>query len=166
MSEQPKGPNGPGSPERSGDERSESARSAGDPGRASRTGPSNEVEPRPRRRTYSKEYKLRIVREADRCMAPGDVGALLRREGLYSSHLVAWRRLRDRGALTPSADAKRGPRASPENPLRAENEQLRRRVAKLEAELDQSRAIIDVQKKVAALFAVLPPAAPRDGAHS
>ena len=166
MTDQTKGPQGPGSPERSGSERSEIPRSGGDPGRAPRAASSNEVEPRPQRRTHSKDYKLRIVREADACRQPGEIGALLRREGLYSSHLVAWRRLRDQGVLLASGAPRRGPQAVPKNPLSGENEQLRRRVAQLESELDQSRALIEVQKKVAALLATLPSAAPRDGARS
>ncbi|HYC78396.1 MAG TPA: hypothetical protein VEI02_12285, partial [Planctomycetota bacterium] len=76
MFEQTKGSQRPGSPERSGDERSEAPRSGGEPGGARRP-PSNEVEARTRRKVYSKEYKLRIVREADACKHTGEVGALL-----------------------------------------------------------------------------------------
>ena len=156
---------GPGSPERSDGERSEPPRSAGGPGPAARSA-SNEVPATPRRRKFSNAYKLRIVREADSCKEPGSIGALLRREGLYSSHLVTWRHLRDQGALLDVQPRRSGPKAAPTNPLQGEVEKLRRANARLEVELEQARAIIDVQKKVAALFATLPKTGPRDGAPS
>jgi transposase-like protein len=115
---------------------------------------------------FSNGFKLRIVREADACRKPGDIGALLRREGLYSSHLVTWRRLRDAGALLDEESRRRGPKAEPVNPLQGELDRLRRANTRLETELEQARAIIDVQKKVAELFATLPKAGPRDGAPS
>jgi transposase len=146
-------PKGPGSPERSGGERSEQPRSAGGPGRAPAHAPSNEVEARPRRRRFSNDYKLRIVREADACKESGDVGALLRREGLYSSHLTNWRKLRDEGGLVGTKPRQRGPKAKTANPLQGEVDRLNRLNVRLETELKQARAIIDVQKKVAALFA-------------
>jgi transposase-like protein len=156
----------PGSPERSGGERSEPTRSAGEPGRAREQASATEVDAVPRRRAFSNAYKLRIVREADACRKPGDVGALLRREGLYSSLLVTWRRLRDAGSLLDAQPRRRGPKAKPVNPLQGEVDRLRRANTRLETELEQARAIIDVQKKVAALFATLPKAGPRDGANS
>jgi len=110
--------------------------------------PNPEVPERAKRRRFSSEYKLRIVQEADRCSA-GEVGALLRREGLYSSHLAVWRRQRDEGALA-SLSRKRGRKAkrSPEEieleRLRGENERLRERVRQVEL-------IVAAQKKVAAL---------------
>src|SRR5215218_5926389 len=82
--------------ERAVGERGESGRGARG---ASGSPPDPELVERPRRRRFSAEYKLAIVREADACTQPGEIGALLRREGLYSSHLVEWRRARDAGAL-------------------------------------------------------------------
>lgn len=77
--------------------------------------PATEVAPRARRRTFTAEYKLQVLRKADACKEPGELGALLRREGLYSSHLTAWRRERDRGAAKVLASKKRGPKGpSPE----------------------------------------------------
>ena len=93
----------PGDTERSGGERSEAPRSGGSPGiervTATPEVPDPEVAARPKRRQFTAEYKLRIVREADACSRPGEIGALLRREGLYSSLLTEWRRARDTGAL-------------------------------------------------------------------
>jgi transposase len=125
-------------------------------GEAPRSGatPAPATEARARRRTFTAEFKQRIVREADAALASGQegaVGALLRREGLYSSHLVEWRRLRDAGELAGLTPKKRG-RKSSKNALAEENERLRRRVAKLEAELQKAETIIDVQKKLAALL--------------
>lgn len=165
MTDTKKQQDGPGSPERSGGERSEPPRSAGEPGRGPRM-PITEVDARPRRRRFSNDYKLRIVRLADACRKPGDIGILLRREGIYSSNLVAWRRLRDAGALVEAAPRRRGPKAEPVNQLQGEVDRLRRANARLEGELEQARAIIDVQKKVADLFATLPKTVPCDGARS
>ncbi len=167
MSKQSKPAAGPGSPERSGGEPGEAPRSGGEPGPAALQPVSNEVEARPRRRSFPNDFKLRIVREADACRGLGDVGLLLRREGLYSSHLAMWRRLRDQGALSGAAPRKRGPPSPPVNPLRGENERLLRKISTLEAELAQSRALIELQKKVASLFTSMtshvatPPPAPR-----
>jgi len=115
--------------------------------------PPPETVERPRRRTFTAEYKLRILREADAAQASGKegaVGALLRREGLYSSHLSEWRRAKKAGALA-ALSKKRGRRSS-KNPLADENERLHRKVARLEQELYKAQTIIDVQKKVAALL--------------
>lgn len=105
-------------------------------------GPGSEVVPRARRRRFSAAYKLRIVQEVDACTQHGQIGALLRREGLYSSHLSKWRQQRDAGRLT---DKQRGPRA---DPLVAENAKLQRENERLRQELDKARLIIDVQKKL------------------
>jgi transposase-like protein len=98
------------------------------------------------RRQFSASYKLRILEEADRCTAPGELGALLRREGLYSSHLTEWRRHRAAGTLAALAPRRRGrPPASAAEAelarLRAENERLARR-------LEAAEAIIEIQKRV------------------
>lgn len=100
------------------------------------------------RRRFTAEYKLRILQEADEC-SNGELGALLRREGLYSSHLTTWRRQRDAGQLKGLEPKKRGPKPDPQaeelKRLRHENERLRVR-------LQQAEAIIEAQKKLAQLF--------------
>ena len=114
--------------------------------------PDPEVVARPQRRSYPAEYKVRILREAEAAAAiRGGIGALLRREGLYSSLLVNWRRERAQGireALTPQ---KRGPK-SKRHPLADEMKKLQRKNARLNEELRKAHIIIDVQKKVAALL--------------
>lgn len=100
---------------------------------------------RPVRRQFSKEYKRRILAEAEACTERGAVGALLRREGLYSSHLTDWRRQAAKGELDDDSPAKRGrPRQSPADEVAA----LRRENAKLTQQLEQARYIIDAQKKL------------------
>ena len=114
--------------------------------------PDPEVVAKAKRRTFTAEYKQRILQEADSAAAtPGGVGALLRREGLYSSHLVAWRRERRAGVLEALKPRKRGPQ-SERNPLAEENQKLRRQVGQLTEKLRKAEIIIDVQKKVAALL--------------
>lgn len=116
--------------------------------------PPAEVVERPQRRQFSAEYKQRILREVNAALASGEqgaVGALLRREGLFSSHLAAWRGARDRGELAGLAPKKRGRKAS-RNPLSSEVERLQRQVARLEGDLEKARIVIAVQKKVAALL--------------
>jgi len=103
------------------------------------------------RRRFTAEYKLRIVREAERCTSPGAIGALLRREGLYSSHLSNWREQQ-----AQSLEPKRRGRKPTANPLAARVAQLERENARLQAKLEKAEIIIDVQKKVAALLATDP----------
>ena len=105
---------------------------------------------RPRRRRFAAEYKLKVVRQADACTRPGEIGALLRREGLYSSLLTEWRRARDSGALEALAPKRRGPRGP--SPAEVELEALRRRLGRVEAELDTARRVIEVQGNVSALL--------------
>jgi len=97
--------------------------------------PDPEVVEKPKRRRFSAEYRLRIVREADACKAPGEVGALLRREGLYSSLLSAWRRQRDAGALASLRLKKRGPKAKAVDPRM---KRLEREVGQLRRQLEHS----------------------------
>jgi transposase-like protein len=104
------------------------------------------------RRTFSAAAKLRILNEADACTQPGQIGALLRREGLYSSHLVKWRRSRAAGQLQALAPQPRGPKPVPSDPLAEELAQVRTENARLHARLAQAELIIDVQKKVAQLL--------------
>ena len=114
----------------------------------------SEVVAKAKRRVFTAAYKLRIVQEAeDAAATPGGVGALLRREGLYSSHLVSWRRERQAGSLEALTPRKRG-RKSQRDPLAEENEKLRRQLGQLTEKLRKAEIIIDVQKKVAALLGV------------
>jgi transposase len=114
--------------------------------------PDAELVERARRRQFTAEYKLRIVREADACADPGEIGALLRREGLYSSHLSAWRKQREDGALVALGKHRGRPRP---DPLQAENAQLRRRLERTEADLAKARKVIEVQGNVSALLGEL-----------
>ena len=107
--------------------------------------PVSEVKPRAKRRTFSAAYKRQVLAEADACPR-GQVGALLRREGLYYSHLAKWRGEREAGTL---ADRPRGPRPNPE---RAQMERLARENAALKRKLAQAEAIIEAQKKLARLL--------------
>ena len=113
--------------------------------------PDPEVVEKPKRRRFSAEYRLRIVREADACKAPGEVGALLRREGLYSSLLSAWRRQRDAGALAGLRSKKRGPKAKAVDPR---VNRLEREVVRLRRQLEQAETIIEIQKKVAGILGI------------
>jgi len=109
---------------------------------------------RPKRRAFTAEYKLRVVREADAALASGvegAVGELLRREGLYSSHLTTWRRERDAGELAGLTPKKRGRKAT-KNPLVDEVARLQRENERMKAELAKANTVIDVQRKVAALL--------------
>jgi transposase-like protein len=114
--------------------------------------PDPELVERPTRRRFTAQYKLRIVREADACTRPGEIGALLRREGLYSSLLTEWRRARDAGAL----EALARPRGrAPAHPLESENAELRARAERAETELEKARRVIEVQGNVSALLGEL-----------
>jgi transposase-like protein len=121
-----------------------------------------EVLERPMRRRFAAEYKLRVLGEADGCREPGQLGALLRREGLYASHLTAWRRQRDAGALAALTPKRRGRKPQPIHPLALENEHLRRQNERLATRLRQAETIIDVQKKVSEILALSPPASERN----
>ena len=111
-----------------------------------------EVSSKARRRRFTAAYKKKILEEADACDVRGAVGALLRREGLYSSHLIAWRAARDRSELASLEPNKRGPKAKVNDARDKENADLRRQVARLEKRVAQAEALIEIQKKVAALL--------------
>jgi transposase-like protein len=116
-----------------------------------RTGqPDSEVKT-PYRRFSAKE-KLRILEEADMCTEPGEIGALLRREGIYSSYLSRWRRARDRGQLDGLSGKKRGRKRAVDRELAEENETLRRENERLRARLEQAETIIEVQKKLSQIL--------------
>ena len=117
-----------------------------------------EVEPRTKRRVFSIQYKRRIVEQADSCTMPGEVGALLRKEGLYSSHLTDWRRERQRGNLEGYGRLRRGPIAK-DPPLPPATDEQQRRIEQLERENQRLRlraikaeALVEFQKKAACLL--------------
>ena len=114
--------------------------------------PDPEVVAKPMRRQFTAEYRLRILEEADRCTQPGEVGRLLRREGLYSSHLATWRKARRKGSLRELAAKKRGAKPAERNPLDAKVRMLEAKVERLEHELHTAHTILDVQGKVAGLL--------------
>ena len=126
--------------------------------------PDPEVVAKAQRRKFTAEYKLGIVEEADRVTDPGAIGTLLRREGLYSSHLVEWRRLRDAGAL--GALSKKRGRKPTRNPLAEENGKLKAELARVNQKLQQAEIIIDVQKQVSALLGIALPEAGREEGNS
>lgn len=122
------------------------------PGAASPV-PNPEVLEKPVRRHFTAEYKLRIVSQADAAgQQPGKVGELLRREGLYASHLSTWRKQREQGTLAALAPKKRGRKASQPDPLVKENRRLQRENERLTARLRQAETIIDIQKKVSEIL--------------
>ena len=117
---------------------------------------SPEFSDRPHRRTFTAKDKLRILALTDQAAGSGAIGAILRREGIYSSTLCDWRRQRDGGAFNSLTPAKRGPKVTEANPLAAEVASLQRHNADLTRRLARAETIIDVQKKVAALLGLIP----------
>jgi len=111
-----------------------------------------QVAAKPRRRTYTAEYKRRILKEADACTAPGAIGALLRREGLYSSLLVEWRRARGRGELAALAPKKRGRKPAPVDPRDRKIAELERQLAQMTGRAERAEVLVDAQKNLAALL--------------
>jgi transposase-like protein len=110
-----------------------------------------EVVAKAKRRQHPAEYKLRILREVDECQGSGEVGALLRREGLYSSLVSKWREQRERGSLTGLSGHRRGPKVDPQA---VEIARLQRENKRLQEKLQRAELIIEVQKKVARLLGV------------
>ena len=113
-----------------------------------------EVLEKPQRRRFSVEYKRRIVREADRCQRPGEVGALLRREGLYSSHLSSWRAARDRGELEGGGRRKRGPEPKVPDPSAKRITELERENRRLRKRAERAEGLVEVQKKLSELLGI------------
>ena len=113
--------------------------------------PDPEVKVTPRRQFSAKE-KLRILEEADACTEPGELGELVRREGIYSTYLSRWRRARDRGQLAGLNGKKRGPKKTADQELAEENASLRRENKRLRTRLKQAETIIDVQKKLSQML--------------
>jgi transposase len=104
------------------------------------------------RRRFSAEYKLKILREAEACTQPGALGALLRREGLYSSNVTTWRAQRERGELLGLTPKRRGPAAKAQNPLAPKVAALEREVTRYKARAERAEALVELQKKVAELL--------------
>ena len=129
------------------EERSDEAPRAG----RARSTPDPEVVAKPKRRQFTAQYRLRVLEEAERCTQRGEVGRLLRREGLYSSHLTAWRKARRKGSLRELASKRRGAKPAERNPLDAKVRALAAQLARLERELHTAHTILDVQGKVAGL---------------
>jgi transposase len=114
-----------------------------------------EVTEKAKRRGFTAEYKKKILDEADRCTKSGELGALLRREGLYSSHLAAWRQVRrERGELTGLEPRKRGPKTTPKDERDEKIAELERANARLVADLERANTILEIQKKLAELLGV------------
>jgi len=111
-----------------------------------------EVVPRAKRRRFSAEYKLRILEEAAACSERGQIGSLLRREGLYSSHLTTWRQQREQGQLEALSPKNRGRKPSVDETLAKELAELKRENQRLGNRLQQAETIIDVQKKLSGLL--------------
>ena len=113
-----------------------------------------EVLAKAKRRRFSLEYKRRILREAERCSRPGELGALLRREGLYSSSLSNWRAARDRGELGGQGTRKRGPQARPPDPGAKRIAELERENRRLRNRAERAEALVEVQKKLSELLGI------------
>jgi len=142
--------------ERRGAERSEGPRSgvSSNVDRRPGTPPDPQVPAKAQRRRFSAKFKLQVLREADRCTKAGDVGALLRRYGIYSSHLSTWRRERDRAAGQQLEKRKRGRKPAEKNPLAPRLAKLERENRRLQGELKKAELIIDIQKKASALLGI------------
>jgi transposase len=111
-----------------------------------------EVPPKAQRRRFTAAFKRQILEAADQCETPGDVGALLRREGLYASNLHRWRKLREQGGLEGAVLPDRGPETTTNTPMARRLHDLQRDHAKLKRKLKQAEAIIELQKKVSEIL--------------
>jgi len=111
-----------------------------------------EVSAKAGRRRFTAEYKRRVLQEADACSKSGEVGALLRREGLYTSHLAAWRAARSRGELAGLAPRKRGPQAKPTDARDKHIAELERELKRYQARAERAEALVEVQKKLSLLL--------------
>lgn len=118
--------------------------------------PEVQVRTKRTRRRFTAEQKLAILKEADACTKPGDLGALLRREGLYSSHLADWRRARERGELQALTPKKRGPKPKVADSRDKRIAELERELAKERARRERAEGLVEVQKKLAALLSPAP----------
>ncbi len=113
-----------------------------------------EVTAKPTRRRYTAEYKHKILREVETCTRPGEMGALLRREGLYSSNLTVWRKQRERRELEGLSQKKRGPSSKEKNPLAAKVATLERENRRLRARSERAEGLVELQKKVSEILGI------------
>jgi len=113
-----------------------------------------EVVAKARRRRFTAEYKLRILGEAERCEASGEVGALLRREGLYSSHLTSWRTARQRGELAGLSPRRRGPKPQVRDEREGRIEALERDLRRWRSRAERAEALVDIQKKLSMMLGI------------
>jgi transposase-like protein len=116
--------------------------------------PDPEVPEKKDRRNFTAKYKLKILQEADECTEPGQIGALLRREGLYSSNLTTWRRQRKEGLFNALSPKKRGRKEKEKNPLAPKVANLERENERLRKKLKKAEIIIDVQKKISEILGI------------
>ena len=119
--------------------------------------PEVEVAEKAVRRQFSAEYKRKILKEADACRQEGEIGALLRREGLYSSHLAVWRAARERGEIAGLAPKRRGPKAVPPDPRDRKIVEQERETRRWKARAERAEALVDLQKKVSAILGIALP---------
>jgi transposase-like protein len=113
-----------------------------------------EVLAKAERRRFTGEYKLRVLREADRCRQPGEIGALLRREGLYGSNLTTWRKQRESGELAGLKGQRRGPKGREKNPLADRVRELERETLRLKRRAERAEGIVELQKKVSEILGI------------
>jgi len=113
-----------------------------------------EVLAKAQRRRFTAEYKRGVLQEAEACSKPGELGALLRREGLYSSHLSAWRAARSRGELAGLRPRKRGPKAQPPDPRDKRIAELERELKRSQARAERAEGLVEVQKKLSQLLGI------------
>jgi len=116
--------------------------------------PDPEVTGKKPRRKFTTKYKLRMLKKADVCTEPGQLGAFLRQEGLYSSNLTTWRKQRDEGILIAMSPKKRGRKSQPKNPLAQEVARLQKENQQLKQKLKQAELIIDAQKKISEILGI------------
>ena len=128
--------------------------------------PDPEVPDKKRRRKFTAKYKLRILEKAAKCSEPGEFGALLRSEGLYSSNLTLWRRQREEGLLDALSPKKRGRKKKEKNPLAQKVAQLERENERLKRKLSQAETIIDVQKKISEILGISQESTEEEGSNS
>ena len=118
------------------------------------TAPDPEVPDRPKRRRFTAEYKRKILKQAEACTRPGELGALLRREGVYSSSLWAWRAARERGEIAGLSPKKRGPKSSPPDPRDRRIAELERETRQFKARAERAEGLVEVQKKLSEILGI------------
>jgi len=116
--------------------------------------PDPEVAEKKTRRKFTAAYKLRMLNEAEQCLQPGEIGTLLRREGLYSSHLTTWRRQREEGVLQALKPKKRGRKEKPKDPSAERIAQLEKENQRLKSRLRKAEIIIEAQKKISEILGI------------